>query len=299
MGDGDGWVRCLEGHRHWGRFGAAGLLLTDGSRTVLQHRAPWTHEGGTWGLPGGARDSHEDPVETALREAAEEAAVDPQSVAPTAIWIDDHGGWSYTTVAARPRGEIRPHSANAESTEVRWWPSADVDTLPLHYGLERSWPRLRQTPPPLGIVVDAANVIGSRPNGWWRDRLAAARRLRADLGGLARHGIEAEKLPPEVCAEGMAILLPWFRVVVEGAARPAAADPVPPGWWSDAVTILAATRDGDERVLTEASEAAAQGVQTLVVSADRGLRAGLPQTVRAVGPGWLTGLLPSGARTPS
>jgi 8-oxo-dGTP diphosphatase len=297
MGDGDGWVRCLEGHRHWGRFGAAGLLLTDGSRAVLQHRAPWTHEGGTWGLPGGARDSHEDPVETALREAAEEAAVDPQLVAPTGMWTDDHGDWSYTTVAARPRGEVRPHSANAESTEVRWWPVSEVETLPLHHGLEGSWPRLRQTPAPLGIVVDAANVVGSRPNGWWRDRLTAARRLRADLTALARRGIPARLLPPGVNAHGLAVLLPWVRVVVEGDASAAAADPAEPGWWSDAVTVVAASRDGDERVVAEASDIAAHGVQTLVVSADRGLRANLPATVRAVGPGWVTGLLPNGLRS--
>ncbi len=44
---------------------------------MLQHRAAWTHEGGTWALPGGARDSHEDAVAAALREAVEEATLDP------------------------------------------------------------------------------------------------------------------------------------------------------------------------------------------------------------------------------
>ncbi len=79
-GDGDGWVVCAAGHRHWGRFGAAGLLISDGRRAILQHRAPWTHEGVPWALPGGARDSHEDPTSTALREAAEETGLDPSSV---------------------------------------------------------------------------------------------------------------------------------------------------------------------------------------------------------------------------
>ena len=64
-GDGNGWVFCSLGHRHWGRFGAAGILITDGLRVVLQHRAGWTHEGDTWALPGGARDSHETPAEAA------------------------------------------------------------------------------------------------------------------------------------------------------------------------------------------------------------------------------------------
>ena len=54
-GDGNGWVVCSLGHRHWGRFGAAGILITDGDAVVLQHRAAWTHEGGTWAVPGGAR----------------------------------------------------------------------------------------------------------------------------------------------------------------------------------------------------------------------------------------------------
>ena len=61
-------------------FGAAGLLLRaprpDGTPAVLlQHRAVWSHQGGTWGLPGGARDSHETPEETAVREAQEEAGL--------------------------------------------------------------------------------------------------------------------------------------------------------------------------------------------------------------------------------
>ena len=144
MGDGNGWVECRQGHRHWGRFGAAGLLITDGARVVLQHRAPWTHEGGTWALPGGARDSHEDVIAAALREAAEETALDPDSVRPLGEWVDDHGGWSYTTVVAEALTELRPHAANAESIEIRWWLIDEVDTLPLHVGFASAWPELRR-----------------------------------------------------------------------------------------------------------------------------------------------------------
>ena len=79
QGDGDGWVISERGAHYWGRYGAAGLLLRaplpDGTPAVLlQHRAVWSHQGGTWGLPGGARDSHETPEQTAVREAHEEAA---------------------------------------------------------------------------------------------------------------------------------------------------------------------------------------------------------------------------------
>jgi len=142
-GDGNGWVECALGHRHWGRFGAAGLLITDGTRVVLQHRAPWTHDGDTWALPGGARDSHEDVIAAALREAAEEAALDPASVAPIGEWVDDHGGWSYTTVVARALVEVEPRAANAESIDVRWWAIVEVGALPLHRSFAAAWPRLR------------------------------------------------------------------------------------------------------------------------------------------------------------
>ena len=142
-GDGNGWTYCTLGHKHWGRFGAAGVLITDGTRVMLQHRAPWTHEGGTWAVPGGARDSHEDAVTAALREAAEEANLDPKVIEPFGEWIDDHGGWTYTTVVAHALTTLQPHAANAESLEVRWWPIADVAGLPLHAGFATAWPRLR------------------------------------------------------------------------------------------------------------------------------------------------------------
>jgi 8-oxo-dGTP pyrophosphatase MutT (NUDIX family) len=142
-GDGNGWVHCAVGHRHWGRFGAAGLLISDGSRVLLQHRAAWTHEGDTWAVPGGARDSHEDPVTAALREAAEETTLDPSAITVVREWVDDHGGWSYTTVVARCDAQVPVAPVNAESTATTWWPIEEVETLPLHRGFAASWPALR------------------------------------------------------------------------------------------------------------------------------------------------------------
>ncbi len=144
MGDGNGWVHCARGHRHWGLFGAAGLLVTDGAHVLLQHRAAWTHEGDTWAVPGGARDSHEDPFTAAVREAVEETSFDPRTIVARHEWIDDHGGWAYTTIVATTAQRTQIEPANAESTAVRWWPLGDVDGLTLHRGFAAAWPELRR-----------------------------------------------------------------------------------------------------------------------------------------------------------
>jgi 8-oxo-dGTP diphosphatase len=142
-GDGNGWVVCALGHRHWGRFGAAGLLVASAGHVLLQHRAPWTHEGGTWAVPGGARDSDEAPLAAAVREAVEETSLDPRLAVPVTELVDDHGGWSYTTVVARADQRMAVESTNPESTEMRWWPVDDVDDLLLHHGFAATWPELR------------------------------------------------------------------------------------------------------------------------------------------------------------
>jgi 8-oxo-dGTP pyrophosphatase MutT (NUDIX family) len=143
VSDGNGWVHCAHGHRHWGRFGAAGLLVTDGRQVLLQHRAAWTHEGDTWAVPGGARDSHEQPITAALREVAEETSLDPRLVTPLREWVDDHGGWSYTTIVAGTSSPAPVAPVNAESTAISWWPIEAVAGLRLHRGFATAWPALR------------------------------------------------------------------------------------------------------------------------------------------------------------
>ena len=73
---------------------------------LLIHRASWTQHPGTWGPPGGARDSHESAARAALREAAEECAVPPDAVRIHGLLDDDHGGWSYQTLIADADSEF-------------------------------------------------------------------------------------------------------------------------------------------------------------------------------------------------
>jgi len=42
----------------------------------------------------------------------------------------------------------------------------------------------------MAFIVDGMNVIGSRPDGWWRDRAAARRRLVEELAPLSDAGME-------------------------------------------------------------------------------------------------------------
>ena len=151
---GDGWVECRCGRRHWGTAGAAGLLLVrrdaDGRPTavVLQHRALWSDQGGTWGLPGGARDSHETPEQAAVREAHEEAglAAELLTVRTTVVTAEISGTsgahWTYTTVIA-DAADLLETVPNRESAELRWVAEDAVADLPLHPGFAASWKRLR------------------------------------------------------------------------------------------------------------------------------------------------------------
>ena len=128
--DGDGWVRCDCGGHHWGLYGAAGLLLvrrdTPEPQVLLQLRANWTHGGGTWALPGGALDSHEDSIAAAKREAFEEVGVHEHHLTVVHTYSDDHGPWRYDTVIAHCHGDanagipgiIKPIASPAEENEV-------------------------------------------------------------------------------------------------------------------------------------------------------------------------------------
>ncbi|WP_067884155.1 NUDIX hydrolase [Nocardia vaccinii] len=170
-GDGDGFLSSPDGTRQWGLFGAAGLLLRapapgGGAVVLMQHRAPWSHQGGTWALPGGARDSHETSESAAVREAYEEAGIVPDAVRVrgSRITATAPSGWIYTTVVAdiaEPVATI----ANMESAELAWVPEAEVDARPLHPGFAAAWPLLRAQPARVGLagLPEAAELAAILP----------------------------------------------------------------------------------------------------------------------------------------
>ena len=117
---GDAWVDGDRG-RFWGRVGSAGLLVHDPAKGVLlQHRALWSHQGGTWGLPGGALHQGEEAIHGALREAHEEAAVPPGNLQVLFTSVFDVGYWSYTTVVALALQPFEAAISDAESIELQW-----------------------------------------------------------------------------------------------------------------------------------------------------------------------------------
>jgi len=184
---GDAWVVAPGGERYWGRFGAAGLLAVDPVRGVLlQHRVAWSHFGGTWGLPGGALHEGEDAIVGALREAQEEAGVPDGAVRARFTSVLDLGIWAYTTVVADVETPFDPVISDPESVALEWVAVDEVDDRPLHPGFASAWPTLRALlAERSSLVIDAANVVGSVPDGWWKDRAGAAARLATRVSGVS------------------------------------------------------------------------------------------------------------------
>ena len=118
------------------------------------------------------------------------------------------------------------------------------------------------------LVIDAANVIGSRPTGWWRDQPGAARAFTERV----RATVAAGRLDPPV------------TIVLEGQAKHGADEGL-----ADGVEVVHAPREGDDTIAALAVGASGdEHREVLVVTADRGLA----ERVRAaggevVGPSWL------------
>jgi hypothetical protein len=133
----------------------------------------------------------------------------------------------------------------------------------------RSWPRGRAALRRAVLVVDTANVMGSRNDGWWRDRQGAAIRLRDQIDTL--RGVP---LPPFDTA------FPELVMIVEGKAKG-----IGDGM---RVAVSDAPDDGDDAIVAAAAERVAPDVDVHVVTADRELRRRCESVGAAVlGPKWL------------
>jgi hypothetical protein len=177
------------------------------------------------------------------------------------------------------------------------------------------------------IIVDGANVVGSRPDGWWRDRAGAAVRLHDKLAKLAERGHEG--IPAGELAGTDAAAAPAARgqghepgagrqaglvpvtvlLVLEGAARAAVPriaersraaggrpagggelETAPEGGAEDGeVVVVSAPGSGDDEIVRQAQHLAGH---CIVVTADRELRRRcVAAGARVASPSWLYGLL--------
>jgi len=158
------------------------------------------------------------------------------------------------------------------------------------------------------LIVDGANVMGSRADGWWRDRAGAMARLHGELAAFAARGVtgpvpgvteaadgaaeagtagsagEAASAGEAEGSAGEAAGGRWFPqvyLVVEGRAR-AVLDLVEP---APRVRVVAASGEGDDEIASLAGRLTGRRV---VVTADRELRRRCEAAGAAVaGPGWL------------
>lgn len=157
----------------------------------------------------------------------------------------DHGTWSYTTVLMRTR-EMIPPVINAESTAAAWLPVVAAADLPLHPGLRAAWPVLMGRR--VSLLVDVANVMGTRSDGWWRDRALGAQRTVDDIAPVVGRATTAN-----------GALVAMVKAVVEGAGR-GSASPHP------AVFVTAARGSADDTIVATA------GPDDIVVTADAEVR---------------------------
>ena len=159
------WVHCSLGHDHWGSRGRRRAAARPSSTVTAvplcsSSTAP---RGCTWATPGRYQvarcTSDEAAVDGALREVVEEAGLDLRGLATVLdTYVDDHGGWAYTTVLASAEAMFDPGLAadeqpsddpawtlpreRLEQERLAWWPVGHVTGLPLHPGFAATWPHV-------------------------------------------------------------------------------------------------------------------------------------------------------------
>jgi hypothetical protein len=140
----------------------------------------------------------------------------------------------------------------------------------------------------LHVVVDGANVVGSRPDGWWHDRPGAARRLAGQLVA----ALAEDPAGLGAALTGTSGRSPLVHLVLEGAAARVPDLPTHPH-----LDVVLAAADGDSTIAALADDLVGETEDgdVLVVTADRELRDRVRAAgARTVGPGVLLGALPGG-----
>jgi hypothetical protein len=116
------------------------------------------------------------------------------------------------------------------------------------------------------LIVDGANVVGSRPTGWWRDRAGAAERLH--------EAIAAADVGYDVVV-----------LVLEGEAKGG-----PPAGKDGVIHTVHAAGSGDDAIVEQVRTRSTDGHDVVVVTADRVLRERVEAAGgSSVGPSWLLG----------
>lgn len=172
MRTGDDWLECSDGETRWGLFGAAGVMFRHAppgqeARYLVELRSGNVHDGGLWGVPGGALDEDEDPLEGALREALEEM----QCELPAHREVNDVSWqpcdeWHYTTYLVDVSETFTPlvDDEGWESDDWRWCTRAQLMQMDLHPGLAQIIDQLLDVDAPTHSKDNAAPLpqAGSR-----------------------------------------------------------------------------------------------------------------------------------------
>ncbi|KAI2613764.1 uncharacterized protein GGS25DRAFT_516627 [Hypoxylon fragiforme] len=155
----DDWITCQEGHKHFGRYNAAGVLIyqrnlqTGDIEVLLGQRAQGTDLPGTWSTIGGALDKDEEPEDGAFRELLEETGLERTHFGITAWTTADHGNWLYFTFCVEHKGDLDLTKIKLDTNEITalgWFSRQALDDpkLPLHPGFKDNMHELKFLLPP-------------------------------------------------------------------------------------------------------------------------------------------------------
>lgn len=183
-----GFRACEQGRRHWGTYGAAGIIPYTVYKSevwlLFGKRSGMVHNSGTWGGFGGALHKDEDTWAGAVRELTEEIRnIEPVTWDDRLEWECPDCGWKYTTFLAYvpPSGPTAYVRDTWETTDIEWLLAEDAENYELHPRFAEQWPELLAMLRPVAedrggfIAPDAGeSLAGAEPIGDLADAETAA-----------------------------------------------------------------------------------------------------------------------------